>query len=73
MPDLSEALLRSARIPALTRAGIERGSGTGLLPPEPTLRDLAVLGSLQEKVSILENAVSQFQEDLRHRDTEMST
>ncbi|MFA6092810.1 MAG: hypothetical protein WCU88_05850 [Elusimicrobiota bacterium] len=68
--ELAEALLRSSKIPTLTLAS--SGGSAGLLPPEPTLRDLAVLGSLQEKVQLLENVLGQLQEDLRARDQETS-
>src|SRR5688500_8149591 len=63
--ELSEALLTLARVPA--------GAGGGsMLPPEPTLRDLAALGSLQEKVSLLESSISHLQEELKTRDTEIA-
>ncbi|MFH2204422.1 MAG: hypothetical protein ABIJ96_14990 [Elusimicrobiota bacterium] len=68
--ELAETLLKKARIPAGAVPGGEMGGS--LLPPEPTLRDLAVLGTLQEKVNLLENALNQFQEDLRTRDDEVS-
>lgn len=64
--ELAETLLRMARVPAA--AG---GSSTGsFLPPEPTLRDLAVLGTLQEKVALLENSLSSLHEELREREEE---
>ncbi|NNN07255.1 MAG: hypothetical protein HKL90_15280 [Elusimicrobia bacterium] len=68
VPDLSAALVkaaqgRSARTPVLTLAG---------LPAEPTLKDLAALGSLQEKTAMLEDAVLQLQESLRVKDAELS-
>ncbi|MBI4386456.1 MAG: hypothetical protein HY551_03665 [Elusimicrobia bacterium] len=43
-----------------------------LLPPDPSLQDLALLGSLQEKTASLDNAVSQLREDLRTRDAEIT-
>ncbi|MFA6028869.1 MAG: hypothetical protein WC969_03330 [Elusimicrobiota bacterium] len=64
--ELAETLLRAAKIPA----SVLSGDSGGFLPPEPTLRDLAVLGSLQEKVSLLESVLTQLQEDLRARDAE---
>ncbi|MEK7384462.1 MAG: hypothetical protein AAB262_14400 [Elusimicrobiota bacterium] len=68
VPDLSVALIKassahSVKIPVAALAG---------LPPEPTLKDLAVLGSLQEKVAMLEDVVLQLQEGLRVKDTELS-
>ena len=71
VPELAEALLAATRIPAMARGGIERGSSS-LLPPEPTLRDLAVLGSLQERVGALETLANRLQDELRSRDTEIS-
>ena len=68
--ELAETLLKKAKVPAGAVPGGELGSS--LLPPEPTLRDLAVLGTLQEKVNRLENALSQFQEDLKSRDEEVT-
>ncbi|MFA5138976.1 MAG: hypothetical protein WC728_07060 [Elusimicrobiota bacterium] len=67
--ELAETLLKMARVPA----GGSPDPGSSLLPPEPTLRDLAVLGTLQEKVELLENSISQLHEDLRQRDEEIST
>ncbi|MBI3547972.1 MAG: hypothetical protein HY078_02860 [Elusimicrobia bacterium] len=65
--ELAECLLRSAgRVATATRPT------ESLLPPEPTLRDLAVLGSLQEKTTQLENTLNQLQEDIHTRDTELS-
>ena len=68
VPDLSVALVRAtqagrARDPVATLAG---------LPPEPTLKDLAVLGSLQEKMAMLEDVVLQLREGLRGKDAELA-
>lgn len=71
VPDMAEALLAATRMPAMARAGLERGPGS-TLPPEPTLRDLAVLGSLQERVSSLETLSTKLHEELRSRDVEIS-
>lgn len=69
VPDLSVALVKSnQRQPA--RAGLATLAG---LPPEPTLKDLAVLGSLQEKVAMLEDVASQLQESLRQKEAELSS
>lgn len=67
--ELADSLLKTSGRPVATAT---RSAGEALLPPEPTLRDLAVLGTLQEKTSILENAINQLQEDLHTRDTELS-
>jgi hypothetical protein len=69
VPDLSVALVRASssgegKTAVLSIAG---------LPPEPTLKDLAQLGSIQEKVAMLEEVVLQLQEGLRAKDTELST
>lgn len=68
VPDLSVALIKasqthSVKTPVASLAG---------LPPEPTLKDLAVLGSLQEKVAMLEDGVLQLQEGLRVKDAELA-
>ena len=68
VPDLSVALVRaaqahSAKDPVATLVG---------LPPEPTLKDLAVLGSLQEKMALMEDVVLQLQEGLRLKDAELA-
>ncbi|MDX6769501.1 MAG: GYF domain-containing protein, partial [Elusimicrobiota bacterium] len=68
VPDLSVALVKSnQRQPA--RGGLATLAG---LPPEPTLKDLAVLGSLQEKVAMLEDVAAQLQESLRLKEAELS-
>jgi hypothetical protein len=67
--ELAETLLKKSKVPA--GAGGGPVAGESLLPPEPTLRDLAVLGTLQEKVELLENALNQVQEELRLRDDEI--
>lgn len=68
VPDLSVALIKasqehSVKTPVATLAG---------LPPEPTLKDLAVLDSLQEKMAMLEDVVLQLQEGLRVKDAELA-
>lgn len=68
VPDLSVALVRASshggKTSVLSIAG---------LPPEPTLKDLAQLGSIQEKVAVLEEVVLQLQEGLRAKDAELSS
>jgi len=68
VPDLSVALVQASekhkgRAPVATLAG---------LPAEPTLKDLAQLGSLQEKMAMMETAVLQLQESLRVKDAELA-
>ncbi len=69
VPDLSAALVRvnagdGGKTAVLSVAG---------LPSEPTLKDLAQLGSIQEKVASLEKVVLQLQENLRAKDAELSS
>jgi hypothetical protein len=67
--ELSVSLLKAAQLSAMP---VGAGGGIyGTLPPEPTLKDLAVLGSLQEKTSVLEGVVSQLQDALRSKDSEL--
>ena len=68
VPDLSVALVRSSQ-----SHGVQSSVATlAGLPPEPTLKDLAVLGSLQEKMALLEDVVLQLQEGLRAKDAELA-
>ena len=69
--ELAEVLLRKARVPAGSYSSFIE-PGASLIPPEPTLRDLAVLGTLQEKVSLLENSLTQLQDELRQREEEIT-
>ncbi|MBI5622653.1 MAG: hypothetical protein HY924_02615 [Elusimicrobia bacterium] len=71
VPELSLSLVKSSQL-AMASAGDSPRVLAGL-PPEPTLKDLAALGSLQEKVSFLENTLSLLQGELRMKDTELST
>ena len=70
--ELAEVLLRKAKVPAGSTGSAAMDPGASLIPPEPTLRDLAVLGTLQEKVSLLENSLSQMQDELRQREEEIT-
>src|SRR6478609_7862250 len=69
VPDLSIALVRAASSRS-TQGSVATLAG---LPPEPTLKDLAVLGSLQEKMGMLEDVVLQLQEGLRLKDAELAS
>ena len=66
VPELSVSILKASQL-----ALAVKGGGYPALPPEPTLKDLAALGSLQEKVSLLDNMVSHLQESLRLKDEEL--
>ncbi|MDE2511705.1 MAG: hypothetical protein KGL74_11340, partial [Elusimicrobia bacterium] len=68
VPDLSVALVKAAQSHSV-RSSVATLAG---LPPEPTLKDLAVLGSLQEKMALLEDVVLQLQEGLRTKDAELA-
>lgn len=68
VPDLSVALVRASQ--AARGGGV--ATALGGLPPEPTLRDLAVLGTLQEKMTALEEVVLQLQEGLRAKESELA-
>lgn len=70
LPELSLTLLKATQLTPAARSSGARSYGA--LPPEPTLRDLAALGSLQEKVSMLENTLTLLQSELRLKDTEIS-
>lgn len=69
VPDLSVSLIQ-----ATSRQGVKTPvASLAGLPPEPTLKDLAVLGSLQEKMAMLEDVVLQLQEGLRVKDAELAS
>ncbi|MFA6318268.1 MAG: hypothetical protein WC943_12715, partial [Elusimicrobiota bacterium] len=72
VPELSLCLVKASQLSMASRSGDSSRVIAGL-PPEPTLKDLAALGSLQEKVSFLENTLSLLQGELRMKDTELST
>src|ERR1035437_2096240 len=58
VPDLSVVLVRASQ-----SGGAQNSVATlSGLPPEPTLKDLAILGSLQEMMTMLEDVVLQLQE-----------
>jgi len=67
--ELAETLLKRSRVPA----GVGGDPAASLVPPEPTLRDLAVLGTLQEKVSLLESSLNQLHDELQTRDEEIAS
>jgi len=58
VPELSLSLLKVTQLATVIRGagGIMAG-----LPPEPTLKDLAALGSLQERMELLDNTVAELQ------------
>ena len=69
VPDLSVALVRAVKSQG-PQSSVATLAG---LPPEPTLKDLAVLGSLQEKMAMMEDVVAQLQEGLRVKDFELKS
>jgi hypothetical protein len=64
IPDLSVALVNAVRAGAAPTVAAQ-------LAPEPSLKDLAALGSLQEKMTMLETMVVQLQEGMRAKDSEL--
>ncbi|MBI5208847.1 MAG: hypothetical protein HY927_02600 [Elusimicrobia bacterium] len=71
VPELNLSIVKASQLSVAGRTHETPRILAGL-PPEPTLKDLAALGSLQEKVSFLENTVSVLQGELRMKDTELS-
>ncbi|MFI5349714.1 MAG: hypothetical protein ACHQ2Z_09230 [Elusimicrobiota bacterium] len=69
VPDLSVALVRASRSQG-SQGSVATLAG---LPPEPTLKDLAILGSLQEKMAMMEDVVLQLQEGLKAKDAELKS
>ena len=67
VPELSLSIIKAGQLAVALRGS----GGYGSLPPEPTLKDLAALGSLQEKVSLLDNTVGHLQESLRLKEEEL--
>lgn len=63
--ELADALLKTQRVSTQEHPPPETK-----LPPDPTLRDLAALGTVQEKAVFLEDAFSKLQEELRSKDAE---
>ncbi len=72
VPELQLSLLKATQLSPAARGGDPASALFAGLPPEPTLKDLAALGSLQEKMNLMENTVSRLQGDLRLKDTEIS-
>lgn len=71
LPELSASLAKSAQPAGAEKVPAKSGGGGGGLPPEPTLKDLAALGSLQEKLAMLETSVSRLQEGITSKETEL--
>lgn len=69
VPDLSVALVRAGS----SKEGKTTTLSIAGLPPEPTLKDLAALGSIQEKVAMLEDMVLRLQDGLRAKDAQITT
>ncbi|MFA5140521.1 MAG: hypothetical protein WC728_14925 [Elusimicrobiota bacterium] len=61
---------QAASVPRL--ALLFRPQARGFLPPEPTLRDLSVLGGLLEKTERLEDRLRGVQSELSRRDEELT-
>lgn len=67
--ELAACLLKTPQ-PALSG---NFAAGAGALPPDPTLKDLAALGGLKDKVAALENSVSELWEQSRLKDSEIAS
>jgi|CXWL01.1.fsa_nt_gi hypothetical protein len=72
VPDLSVALVRATATTTQTATLPPVNQPAAAPAPEPTLKDMAVLESLQGKVAALENVVLQLQQGLRAKDGELS-
>src|ERR1700722_13402722 len=68
VPDVSVPLVRASQAHG-AHSSVATLAG---LPPEPTLKDLAALGNLQEKMAMMEDVVLQLQEGLRVKDAELA-
>lgn len=68
VPDLSVALVKAAQAQSV-RAPVATLPG---LAPEPTLKDLAVLGGLREKMGVLEDVVKRLQDELAAKNGELA-
>jgi hypothetical protein len=71
VPDLAISLAKAAQLAPTGKSSSPASAVYAGLPQEPTLKDLAALGSLQEKVALLESAIAQFKEGMQSQETEM--
>ncbi|MBI5239833.1 MAG: hypothetical protein HY926_05125 [Elusimicrobia bacterium] len=71
VPALSISLVKATQLATAGRSSSPASAIYAGLPPEPTLKDLAALGSLQEKVALLESSIAQFQEGMQSKETEL--
>jgi hypothetical protein len=71
VPSLSISLVKATQLAAAGRSSSPASAIYAGLPPEPTLKDLAALGSLQEKVALMESSIAQFQEGMQSKETEL--
>ncbi|MDD5629366.1 MAG: hypothetical protein PHU21_09905, partial [Elusimicrobia bacterium] len=71
VPALSISLVKASQLATAGKSGSIASAVYAGLPPEPTLKDLAALGSLQEKVSLMESTLAQFQEGMQSKETEL--
>ncbi|MCX5794730.1 MAG: hypothetical protein NTY77_04460 [Elusimicrobia bacterium] len=71
VPGLSISLVKASQLATAGKSSSPASAVYAGLPPEPTLKDLAALGSLQEKVALLESTMAQLQEGLQSKETEL--
>ena len=69
VPALSASLVKAAQLSSAGRAAPAGNAYSG--PAVPALKDLAMLGSLQEKMVLLENAIAQLQKELQSKGAEV--
>jgi hypothetical protein len=69
IPDLSVALVRAAQAGHMAAPTLSSLAG---LNPEPTLKDMVVLSTIQDKMSSMEEAMAQLQAGLRAKDAQLA-
>ncbi|OGR82165.1 MAG: hypothetical protein A3J74_07220 [Elusimicrobia bacterium RIFCSPHIGHO2_02_FULL_57_9] len=63
---------RASAVPELSSLpAVTTKAAIASLPPDPTIKDLAAMGNLQEKISLLENAIAHLQDNLQKKDSEI--
>ncbi len=65
VPGLSSSMVKTTQLDAMGKNSFPASARHAGLPPEPTNKDLTSLGSLQEKVTLLENSIAQFQAGMK--------
>lgn len=73
VPELASSLSKIPQLTPSIKISPPANSGTIKLPPDPTVQDLAALGGLQEKISLLERAITNLQDNLQKKDGEITS